>query len=158
MATPEVAGLVALIKSVKPGLPAAKLVKLVKQTASGCGAYGNGLGWGIIRTDRAVAAAAQKDINPPSSRVRSAKVAHIPGRGRVVVLRLKRVVSGSSTPCTKEIPVSALKAVNVFASANGGRYRRIAKPRGKSSGQAGADSTRSREREGGDAPSRRRSA
>lgn len=127
MATPEVAGLVALMRSARPALGSAKLVKLVKQTASGCGTYGNGLGWGIIRTDRAVAAAAQKDISPPSSNVRSAKGRRTRGKGRVAVLRLKRSDHGSSSACTKEIPTSGIAAVNVFASANGGRYHRIKK-------------------------------
>lgn len=130
MATSEVAGLVALIKSVRPALAPAKLVEIVKQTASGCGIYGTGgLGWGIVRTDRAVAGAAQKDINAPSSNIRSATVAHVPGRGRVASLRLKRF--DQESPCTKDIPTSGVAAVNVFASANGGYYRRIAKTKKK---------------------------
>jgi serine protease len=128
MATPQVAGLVALMRSAKPSIPAARLVKLIKLTANGCGRYGdNGLGWGIIRSDRALAAAAQKDIIGPKSRVRSAKVGRVPGRGRVAVLRLKRFDDRRETPCTKEIPSSGVKSVAVFASAKGGPYRRIAK-------------------------------
>ncbi len=125
MATPQVSGLVALLRAVKPGIAAAKLIKVVKQTAGGCGTYAGGLGWGVIRSDRAVAAAAEKDVNPPSSNVRNAKVGHIPGRGRVAVLRLKRFDQG--VPCATDIPISGVAAVNVFASANGGRYRRIKK-------------------------------
>jgi subtilisin family serine protease len=102
--------------------------RLIKLTASGCGRYGSGLGWGIIRSDRALAALTQKDILAPSSRVRSARVGHVPGRGRVAELRLKRS-DRSQTPCTKEIPSSGLKSVAVFASANGGAYHRIAKTR-----------------------------
>jgi serine protease len=128
IATPQVAGLVALMRSANPTLGAAKLVKLVKQTASGCGTYGGGIGWGIIRSDRAVAAVAGTDVNPPNSTVKSAKVARIPGRGRVAVLRLKRFDPDSTIECTEEKPpVSGLKTVSVFASANGGRYRRIRK-------------------------------
>ena len=122
---PQVSGLVALLRAVKPGIAAAKLIKVVKQTAGGCGTYAGGLGWGVIRSDRAVAAAAEKDVNPPSSNVRNAKVGHIPGRGRVAVLRLKRFDQG--VPCATDIPISGIAAVNVFASANGGRYRRIKK-------------------------------
>jgi serine protease len=128
MATPQVAGLVALMRSAKPSISAARIVKLVKQTANGCGDYGGGgLGWGIIRSDRALAAAAQRDIIAPSSRIRSAKVGRVRGRGRVAVLRLKRFDRRSESPCIKEIPSSGVKSVAIFASANGGRYRRIAK-------------------------------
>jgi serine protease len=129
MATPQVAGLVALMRSARPGIAAARIVKLIKVTASGCGRYGDtGLGWGIIRSDRAVAAAAHRDIFAPASRVRGARVGHIPGRGRVAVLRLKRF-DGSRSPCRREIPSAGVKSVAVFASANGARYRRIAKTR-----------------------------
>ena len=127
MATPQVAGLVALMRSAKPNISAPRIARLIKLTASGCGQYGtSGLGWGIIRSDRAVAAAAQRDIIAPSSRVRGAKVAHLRGRGRVGVLRLKRSDDRTETPCIKEIPSSGLKSVAVFASANGGPYHRIA--------------------------------
>jgi serine protease len=127
MATPQVAGLVALMRSAKPSIPAPRIVRLIKLSASGCGQYGNGLGWGVIRSDRAVAAAAQRDIAAPSSRIRSAKVGRIRGRGRVAVLRLKHFDDRSDTPCTKEIPSSGVKSVAIFASANRGRYHRIAK-------------------------------
>jgi subtilisin family serine protease len=130
MATPQVAGLVALMRSARPSISAPRIVKLIKLTASGCGRYGSGLGWGIIRSDRALAAAAQRDILAPSSRVRSAKVGHVSGGGRVALLELKKSDS-SGTPCAKEIPSSGLKSVSVFASANGGPYRRIAKTRSR---------------------------
>jgi subtilisin family serine protease len=130
MATPQVAGLVALMRSARPSIPAARIVRLIKLTAGGCGRYGDtGLGWGTIRSDRALAAATQRDIFAPVSRVRSAKVGHVPGRGPVGVLRLKRFDARPEAPCTKEIPSSGVKSVAVFASANGGRYRRIAKTR-----------------------------
>jgi subtilisin family serine protease len=127
MATPQVAGLVALMRSARPAISATRIVRLIKQTASGCGRYGNGIGWGIIRSDRALAAAAQKDVVAPSSRVRRAKLRPVRGRGRVAVLRLKRFDDRSETACTKEIPSSGVKSVAVFASANGGLYHRIAK-------------------------------
>jgi serine protease len=129
MATPQVAGLVGLMRSARPGLSAARIVKLIKLTAGGCGRYGtSGLGWGIIRGDRALAAAAQKDVVAPSSRVRGAKLRRGRGRGgRVAMLRLESSDGGSETPCTKEIPSSGVKSVAVFASAKGGPYHRIAK-------------------------------
>jgi serine protease len=120
MATPQVAGLVALMRSVKPNMSAPQVVRLIKLTASNCGTYGtNGLGWGLIRADQAVAAALGRDIDPPGSQVLSAKRA---GRG-IVNLRLKR----SDMSCSKELPLSGVKSTSVFASANGGPFRRIGK-------------------------------
>jgi serine protease len=127
MATPQVAGLVALMRSAKPSISAPRVVKLIKLTASGCGQYGNGLGWGIIRSDRALAAATQRDILAPSSQVRSARVGHAVGRGRVAVLRLESIDDRSEALCTRDIPSSGVKSIAVFASANGGPYHRIAK-------------------------------
>ena len=79
----------------------------------------------MIRLDRAVAAAAEKDVNPPSSNVRNAKVGQHsgprPSGGSPPSSALIRV------PCATDIPISGLAALNVFASANGGRYRRIKK-------------------------------
>ncbi len=138
MATPQVAGLAALIRAVKPNLPAPQVAHLVKETATGCGTYGNGIGWGVIRADRAIAAALGKDLDPPISSVRSAKVARRAiaaglasisrARGRVINIRLKRK---DATACAKDLPVAGLKTVNVFASANGGLYHRIAKTKKK---------------------------
>jgi Subtilase family len=57
MATPQVAGVAALIRAVKPNMPNTSVVHLIKATASHCGTYGNGIGWGIVRADEAVIAA-----------------------------------------------------------------------------------------------------
>jgi serine protease len=119
MATPQVAGLVALMRAVKPALPAAKVVRLVKLSASNCATYANGIGWGIIRADEAVAAAAGRDIDPPASNVLRAKKAR---RGRLS-LRLR----SADGACSKELPIAGVKSLNVFASANGGRFHRIGK-------------------------------
>jgi serine protease len=134
MATPQVAGLAALIRAVKPNLAAPQVSHLIKETANGCGTYGGGIGWGVVRADHAVAAALGKEIDPPSSNVRSAKVARRAAaaglastsraRGRVINLRLKRE---DAAACAKDLPVSGLKTVAIFASANGGRFRRVAK-------------------------------
>jgi serine protease len=133
MASPQAAGLVALMRSADQSLAAAKAVRLLKLTASNCGKYAGGIGWGVIRADRAVAAALGKELDPPSSRVRSAKRAArgaavtAARRGRVITLRLKR----SDPTCSKELEPSGVRTVNVFASANGGRYRRVAKSKKK---------------------------
>jgi serine protease len=133
MATPQVAGVAALIRAVKPNMPNTSVVHLIKATASHCGTYGNGIGWGIVRTDEAVIAALGKDVDPPSShvrrvnRVRRASLASAArSRGRPVKVRVKS--EDSRQPhCAKGLPVSGVKKVIVFASRNGGPYRRIGK-------------------------------
>jgi serine protease len=125
MATPQVAGVAALIRAVKPNMPNTRVVHLIKATASQCGSYGNGIGWGIIRADEAVAAALNRDIDPPSSRVRSAKRAR-GASGPVIRLRLKRK-DRQGSHCVKGLPVSGVKKVIVFASRKGGAYHRIGK-------------------------------
>ncbi len=121
MASPQVAGLAALMRSAKPGISNTKLVRLVKLTASGCGSYGNGIGWGQIQADLAVGAAVSKDTDAPSSRVRSARRAR--GGPGMVNLRLKRF----DESCSDEVPESGVKSVIVFASNNGSKYKRIGK-------------------------------
>jgi hypothetical protein len=106
------------------------VVHLIKATASRCGSYGDGIGWGIVRADEAVAAALSRDIDPPRSHVRSAR--RVRGvRGRVIKLRLKRKDTRQAH-CAKDLPVSGVKKVLVFASRNRGRYRRIGKTKSSS--------------------------
>jgi len=138
MATPQVAGLAALIRAVKPNLAAPQVAHLIKETANGCGTYGGGIGWGVVRADHAVAAALGKELEPPMSNVRSAKLARRAAaaglasasraRGRVINLRLKRK---DAAACARDLPVAGLKTVVIFASANGGRFRRVAKTKKK---------------------------
>ncbi len=131
MASPQAAGLVALMRSAAPALSAPKTVRLIKLTASNCGTYKDGIGWGTIRADQAVGAAMNLDRDPPSSQVTKAKrvgargrraVAAGKGRGRRIRLELK----SSDPTCSMELKSSGVKAVKVFASANGGRYHKIA--------------------------------
>jgi serine protease len=137
MATPQVSGVAALMRAVKPSISAARVVHLIKQTASQCGAYGNGIGWGVIRADEAVEAALDQDLDPPSSRVKSAKRARRAGlaaaaaaRQRILNLRLKRT-DPPGTNCAAKPKSSGVRKVIVFASANGGRYHRIGKTKKK---------------------------
>jgi serine protease len=137
MATPQVAGLAALVRAANPNIAAPRVSHLIKQTASHCGTYRDGIGWGVIRADEAVEAALDKDFDPPSSRVRSAKRAKRAGlalaaasRGRIINLRLKRKDPAGSN-CAEKLPASGVKTVAVFASANGGAYHRIGKTRKK---------------------------
>jgi len=131
MATPQVAGVAALIRAVKPSMANTKVVHLIKATASRCGSYGLDTGWGLIRADEAVAAALNRDIDPPRSRVRTARRAHSSSLatfsssgGKMIRLRLKRKEAPS---CVQSVHASGVKSVIVFASANGGPYHRIGK-------------------------------
>ena len=128
MATPQVAGLVALIRAERPGISAQKLVRLVKLTAGNCGDYGDGLGWGLINAEVALGAALDRDLDPPGSRVRSARRAAAKGGAPRAKLRLKRF----DESCSQELPRAGLKSVSVFASADGGPYKRLRKSRAKS--------------------------
>jgi len=114
MAAPQVAGLVALMRSAKPDLAAPKLVRLVKLSASNCGSYVQGTGWGLINAERAVAAAVGRDLDAPSSQVTRAS------SKKVFVTRL-------DSACSSEPPISGVKEVSVFASVNGRPYRSIGK-------------------------------
>ena len=131
MATPQVAGVAALIRSVKPSMANTKVVHLIKQTASHCGSYGPGVGWGVIRADQAVAAALNRDIDPPRSRIvaakraRTARASAARARRKVILLKIKRKDTDAGS-CVK-LPVSGVKKVAVFGSANGGPYHRVGK-------------------------------
>jgi serine protease len=121
MATPQVAGVAALIRAVKPNMANTRIVHLIKATASHCGSYGDGIGWGVIRADQAVAAALDRDAGAPSSHIRRVKR----NQGEVA-LRIKRHDTSGSTSCVK-LPTAGVKKVLIFASANGGPFHRIGK-------------------------------
>jgi serine protease len=121
MATPQVAGVAALIRAVKPKIANTRVVHLIKATASHCGSYGDGIGWGLIRADQAVAAAIDRDVAAPSSRVKRAK-----RDSGVIDLKVKRHDTSGSTGCVR-LPSAGVKKVLIFASANGGPYHRIGK-------------------------------
>lgn len=124
MATPQVAGVAALIRAVKPNIANTRVVHLIKATASHCGSYGDGIGWGVIRADQAVAAALDRDVAAPASRIKRA--AH--GHG-ALELKIRRSDTSGSTGCVK-LPKAGVKKVVVFASVNGGAYHRIGKTTG----------------------------
>ena len=104
----------------------------MKLTAGNCGSYGEGLGWGLINADVALGAALDRDLDPPGSRVRSVRKAGSAGeaarRGTRAKLRLKRF----DDSCSDELPRVGLKSVAVFASIDGGPYKRLRKTRAKS--------------------------
>ena len=128
MASPQVAGLVALMRSGKPGLSAARLVQLTKLTASNCGSYGGGLGWGVIRADQALSAATGHDINPPTSRVM--RVRRSQAKPGLVIVKLRSSdIIGTPSACSREIPSSGVRAVAIFVSVNHHPFHRVTKTR-----------------------------
>jgi hypothetical protein len=56
MAAPQVAGAAALIRSKRPGIDNAKVLRIIKRTARGR-RFRNSLGWGILNARRALKAA-----------------------------------------------------------------------------------------------------
>jgi serine protease len=116
MAAPQVAGVVALMRKVNSSLPPAEVANLIKQTASHCGSYGNGLGWGTVNAYRAVIAAGKLDRVAPVSRVKKA----FPRK-----LKLKSRDAGGSA-CQLAIPASGVKTVYLYvAPKKSDRYRLI---------------------------------
>ena len=129
MATPQVAGAVALVRAAKPDISPTKLVRVMKLTASHCGGYRNGLGWGVVNAHRAVAAGLGKDIDAPSSKVKKGRKGKVK-KGRKGKLRIKSLDEKKAS-CFDELPSSGVKVVKVFVSRNGARYRKLAKTKRK---------------------------
>jgi serine protease len=71
MATPQVSGLAALIRSVRPGLSASDVIRIIEETARGGGVWSSELGFGIIDAGKALEVATGEDVTPPTSRVSS---------------------------------------------------------------------------------------
>jgi hypothetical protein len=110
---------------VKPDLPNTEVVRLIKATASHCGSYGNGIGWGIVQADQAVAAALNRDLDPPSSQITNARRVHRKRRGRVLKLRLSSL--DSQAPRCAQLPISGVRETAVFAATKRGTYHEIGK-------------------------------
>ncbi len=121
MATPQVAGLIALIRSVRPSMSAGKVVKLIKQTAGNRGTFSSQVGWGLIDAYAAVAGALGKDITNPSSKVRARldKPSGVSKSGAgSATLKIKRLDVERAG-----MPTSGLKTVSIYVSRNKAPYR-----------------------------------
>ena len=115
MATPQVAGLVALIRADQPGMPAPEVVRIIKQTASNGGAWGDPLGWGIINAGAALGRTVfESDDAAPTSATSSRRRS---GSRRFTV----EVSGGDSGPSGK--PGSGLAKIDVFVAKNQKSFR-----------------------------------
>jgi subtilisin family serine protease len=124
MAAPQVTGAAALMRTVNPRLGVARVVRLLKTTASRpAGTRWNAnLGWGILDAGAAVDAARRVDLLAPRSKARATS----PARGtrpRVAVrVRLTR-----SDPSPGALVASGVRRVELWASRHGHSPRRIAR-------------------------------
>jgi subtilisin family serine protease len=117
MATPQVSGLAALIRSATPGRSAAQVVQAIKRTARGGGVWSDSLGFGVIDAGKAMAVATGADVTPPSSRVRSPRHS----RSRTFTLTIER---SDSDPFGLS---SGIDNVAVFVATARGGYRLLRK-------------------------------
>ncbi len=123
MAAPIVAASAALVRELNPDIPVLEVVRLMKATArrpQGTG-WTAELGWGILDTGAAVAAARTMDRRPPTSRLRK------PGRPKAGRLTLSWTAADRAPA---RLVAGGLDTVEVWRSANGRRARKVATSRG----------------------------
>lgn len=125
MATPQVAGIAALVAHLNPDLTAPEVVRILKQTATRPAgtSWGPELGWGIVNLGAAVNAARVVDRFPPRSKARGPKVLRKSRR-----FTLKWTGKDLSRP---GIVAAGVLRYDIYRKKNGGKYHRIAKTKRK---------------------------
>jgi hypothetical protein len=122
MASPQVAAVAAVIRTLNPDLSVADVVRLLKQTARQPGSsahfWNATLGWGILDGGSAVDTARRIDRRPPSSKLRAPKLV----RGTRFTLRW----SGRDTSAPG-LPPSGIGFFDIYASRDGQSYHRISR-------------------------------
>ncbi len=118
MATPQVSGLVALVRSANPGMSPSQVIQAIKRTAGYGGVWHDSLGWGIVDAGRAVALAAGRDLVGPVSKVASKK------RTRKRGFKL-RISSSDADPLGGS--VSGVDSVSVFVAKGRGAFKLLSK-------------------------------
>jgi serine protease len=113
MATPQVSGLAALIRSVRPGLSASEVIKIIEASARGGGIWSSQLGFGIIDAGKALEAATGRDVTPPTSRVSSRRHS----RSRSFKLHIE---SSDADPFGNS---SGIRNVSVFVARGDGSFK-----------------------------------
>jgi serine protease len=119
MAAPMVAGAAALVRRLNPDLPAADVIRLIKQTARrppGVG-WTPDLGWGILDAGAALAAARDMDRRPPVSKVLPA-----PARTHQPTVRLRWRGADQAPPKVRRAGIARFE---LWRSTDGGPPRRI---------------------------------
>jgi serine protease len=122
MATPQVAGAAAVVRTVNPMLSVGDVIRLLKQTARrppGVG-WTAALGWGILDGGAAADAARRIDVRAPTSVLRVQHV--IRSKSRRITLRW----SGSDPPGAPGLVASGIAFFDVYSSRDGKRLHRIA--------------------------------
>jgi subtilisin family serine protease len=122
MATALVSGVAALVRELNPDLPAADVVRLIKQTARRPAGtdWEPELGWGIVDARAAIAAARVLDRRPPTSRVSA------PRRTRRTRLTLRITGRDGAAP---GVVAAGVDKFEIWRSTSGRRARRIATTR-----------------------------
>ncbi len=121
MAAPMVAAVAALVRDLNPDLTGLEVVRILKETARRpSGGWTPDLGWGILDANAAVNLAKAIDRRPPTSKMRRAAKP----RTRTVVLRWSR-----SDKAPARLTASGVDKIEIWRSANGRKYRRLATTR-----------------------------
>lgn len=122
IATPQVAAIAALMAHFNPDLLASQIVRILKQTASRAPGTGweQELGWGILDAGRALAVTRTTDRTRPTSKARGPR-----GVRRSTRLTLKW--TGRDRNRHPGLVASGIAKYELWRSANGAKYRRIAR-------------------------------
>jgi subtilisin family serine protease len=122
MAAPVVTAVAALVRRLNPDLPAAEVVRLMKQSARRAPGAGwtDGLGWGILDAGEAMKTARRLDRRAPHSRLRG------PGTRTVTGQRFRlRWTAADGAP--RGVVASGLASYEVWRSVNGAAPNRVAR-------------------------------
>lgn len=123
MAAPMVAAVAALTRELNPDLRATEVIRLIKEEARrppGSG-WEPELGWGILDAGAVLQAARLVDRRAPASKARAVR--------RVRDARSFTLEWNGSDRAPRGVKRSGIRVYEVFRSANGGPYRRIARTR-----------------------------
>jgi serine protease len=125
MATPQVAGLAALVADLNPWLSVHDRLLLIKRSARRSGGWSSDLGWGILDAGAAISAARRIDGNAPSSRARARKRVRIRRGRRRARVRVRWF--GSDLAGRPRLIPSGIRSFDLYMRRGRGRYRRVRK-------------------------------
>lgn len=117
MATPMVAGVAALVRDANPDLDAARVARVIKESARRTGGWNEQTGWGTVDGLEAVEDARRIDLRAPTARFTS--------RSRRVTTARVALRWTAKDPAPKPLIASGVDRVEVWRSVDGGRFRRV---------------------------------